>query len=79
MPNSEGDKDFFITPSRDELAYDNRSKEEDLNIVMADDNQTRLEEMQELTKEQNFCMDEVKYARLYDIIEDNIGIMPIPP
>ena len=79
MPNGEGDEDFFIKPSRDELAYDNRSKEEYLHIFMADDHQTRLEGIQELTKENNFYVDGVKYARLYDIIEDNIGIMPIPP
>jgi len=46
---------------------------------MADDHQTRLEGVQELKKENNFYVDGVKYARLYDIIEDNIGIMPIPP
>ena len=79
MPNGVGDEDFFIKPSRDELAYDNRSKEEYLHIFMADDHQTRLEGVQELTKENNFYVDGVKYARLYDIIEDNIGIMPIPP
>jgi len=35
MPNGEGDEDFFVKPSRDELIYDNRSKEEDLNIFMS--------------------------------------------
>jgi hypothetical protein len=79
MSNGEGDEDFFIKPSREELTYDNMSKEEDLNIFMADDHQTKLEGLQELTKENNFYVDGVKYARLYDIIKDNIGIMPIPP
>ncbi len=79
MPNGEGDEDFFIRPSRDELAYNNRSKEEDLNIFMADDHQTKLEGVQELTKENTFYMDGVKYSRLYDIIDDYLGIMPIPP
>ncbi len=46
---------------------------------MADGHQTRLEGVQELTKENNFYMDRFKYTRLYDIIKDNIGIRPIPP
>jgi len=79
MPNGEGDEDFFIKPSRDELAYDNRSKEEDLHIFMADSHQTQLEEVQELTKENNFYVDGVKYVRLYNIIDDYLGVMPIPP
>ena len=79
MPNGEGDEDFFIKPSRDELAYDNRSKQEDLNIYMSDNHQTKLEEVQEITKENTFYVDGVKYVRLYDIIDDYLGVMPIPP
>ena len=79
MPNGEGDEDFFVKPSRDELTYDNRSKEEDLNIFMSNDHQTKIEELQEITKENNFYTDGVKYVRLYDITEDYLGVMPIPP
>ena len=46
---------------------------------MADGHQTRLEGVQELTKENNFYMDRFKYTWLYDIIKDNIGIRPFPP
>jgi hypothetical protein len=35
--------------------------------------------LQEITKENNFYVDGVKYVRLYDIIEDYLGVMPIPP
>ena len=79
MPNGEGDEDFFVKPSRDELTYDNRSKEEDLHIFMSNDHQTKIEELQEITKENNFYADGVKYVRLYDITEDYLGVMPIPP
>jgi len=56
MPNGEGDEDFFVKPSRDELTYDNRSKEEDLNIFMSNDHQTKIEELQEITKEKKTSM-----------------------
>jgi hypothetical protein len=79
MPNGEGDEDFFIKPSRDDLAYDTRSKEEDLHVYNSDNHQTKLEELQEITKENNFYVDGVKYVRLYDIIEEYLGVMPIPP
>ena len=39
MPNGEGGEDFFIKPPRDELANNNRSKEKDLHIFMADGHQ----------------------------------------
>jgi hypothetical protein len=32
MPEGEGDKDVFIKPHREDLAYDTRPKQTDLNI-----------------------------------------------